>query len=277
MLRNKLWVPALLLSLLWGCGGAQPDLKAKEYKGRLEDTSIGLSFQCPESWEVRENVDGHRAIARSPLEGPQDTFQENMVVTGPLKGSLSEVRTRVEGELKKLKGFKLLAAPQDIVDFDHQTNGLQLHCRTYLQARPLGGFWMVSFTSTSSDFARHENAFVGIMANFGKPLAPQTSPTPATSPSANPSEAPISATPETPATSTPVPLASPGDSSPPATSNTPMATSTPAASSTPVSPSTPAVSPTPGASPIQASPAPVNSAAPVSRATPPASATPKSK
>jgi hypothetical protein len=235
MLNRKHLAPLVLLTLLYGCGGAQPDLKAKEYKGRLEDKALQLSFQCPEKWEVRENVMGHRAIARSPLESPTDDFQENMVVTGPLKGTLAEVRSHCESEFKKLKDYQTLPSPSDILDFDHQRDGLKLHCRAYLQARPGGDFWMVSFTSTAADFPRHEAEFVAIMATFGKPLPPLTpSPTPALSGSATPAATPV-------ATATPTAEATPGSGTPtPAAVDS--ATPTPAHTATPGGP-TPATTP----------------------------------
>jgi len=234
MLNRRHLAPLVLLSLLWGCGGAQPDLKAKEYKGRLEDKKMELTFQCPPKWEVRENVNGHRAIARSPLESPKDNFQENMVVSGPLKGTLPEVRGRCESEFKKLKDFKALPSPSDIVDFDHERDGLKLHCRVYLQARPSGDFWMVSFTSTAADFPRHEPEFVAIIATFGKPLpADSPSPAPAASGSPAPASTAIPASPTaSPVAATATPAPAPPTPSPAVSPTIRPGTPTPIATST---------------------------------------------
>ena len=240
MLKRRLWAPLVLLSLLWGCGGSQTNLKAKEYNGRLEDKEMALSFQCPATWEVRENVSGHRAIARSPLESPQDDFQENMVITGPLKGSLQEVHDRCESEFKKLQDYKPLSSPPDILDFEHQRDGMKLHCRAYLEPRPAGDFWMVSFTSTAKDFQKHEAEFVAIMSTFGKPL-PELPPTPTPGVSGTPAASPTAAASATP---TAAALATPTSSPLPAT---PVASSTPAPAPAPAASgsATPTARPTP--------------------------------
>lgn len=244
---------ALLLSL-FGCGGRAGNMKAQEYKGHFEATKEGLVFQCPTSWDIRENVEGHRVIARSPLESKTDTFQENLVVSGPVPAaSLEEMHTKAESELKKLDHYQAQAAPADVLDFDYQFNGQDLHGRAYLlKLKDKNEYWLAQFTDARADFPGHEAAFVQIMASWG--MAPGTTPTPVVNvpSSATPAASPTpegSTTPaetSTPAASaTPVTPATPVASSTPVTGATPAAPSTPAASSTPVASATPVVSPTP--------------------------------
>ena len=56
MFNRKHLVPLALLLTLFGCGGNPGNMKAKEYKGHFEDEKQGLIFQCPTSWDIRENV-----------------------------------------------------------------------------------------------------------------------------------------------------------------------------------------------------------------------------
>lgn len=206
----------LILLFLCGCGGSPTDLKAKEYKGRLEDRAQGLAFQCPEKWEIRENVHGHRAIGRSPRENPKDAFQENVVVSGPLTGtSAEEVLAASQTQLaKELKGYKQLSATATQLDFVHEQQGQKLRCRQLLHPHPKGGFWVVTFSSSEAEFARWEPEFGKIWASFGAPLpAASATPTPAASPPATPA---VVATPAPVATpvATPRPTLTPGASSP---------------------------------------------------------------
>ncbi len=114
-----------------------------------------------------------------------------------------------------------MAAPADILDFDYQFNGQDLHSRVYLnKIRDKNEYWLVQFTDAKADFPGHEAAFVGIMATWG--LQPGASPTPIVN------GPPASATPvvtQTPAaTATPVATATPAATTP---------TPAPAASATP--------------------------------------------
>lgn len=208
---------ALLLFSLWGCGGEQPELKAKEYKGRFEDKVQGISFTCPEKWEVRENIHGQRVIARSPLEAAQDGFQENLVVTGPiLSADLSSAFEKVGSDLQsQLKDFKEHARSTSQLDFSHKLEGQTLKARSYLLAGAQEQqFWLYTFTSTDSEFARWEKPFQAIAATFRQPLVSSTpTPTPA-----------ASATPE--ASPRPLSTLTPG---PPASSPTPQGSATPLA------------------------------------------------
>ena len=223
MFKRRHLVPLALLLTLFGCGGSTANMKAKEYKGHFEDAKQGLIFQCPTSWDIRENVEGHRVIARSPLEKDKsDKFQENLILSGPVAAaSLDEVRAQAEADYKKLDHYQSLAAPADILDFDYQFNGQDLHSRVYLnKIRDKNEYWLVQFTDAKADFPGHEAAFVGIMATWG--LQPGASPTPIVN------GPPASATPvvtQTPAaTATPVATATPAATTP---------TPAPAASATP--------------------------------------------
>jgi len=231
MFNRRHLVPLALLLTLFGCGGNAASMKAKEYKGHFEDAKQGLIFQCPTSWDIRENVEGHRVIARSPLEKDKgDKFQENLIVSGPVAAaSLDEVRAQAEVEYKKLDHYQSLAAPADILDFDYQFNGQDLHSRVYLnKIQDKNEYWLVQFTDAKADFPSHEAAFVGIMATWG--LQPGGTPTPIVN-------------------------------GPPA-SATPAATQTPAATATPVVTATPAAVAT--ATPVVTTPTP----APAASATP---------
>ena len=137
MLNHKHLVPLALLLILFGCGGNPANMKAKEYKGHFEDSKQGLIFQCPTSWDIRENIEGHRVIARSPLEKASgDKFQENLIVTGPLPAtSLEDIHAQCETDFKKLEHYQALGAPPDILDFDYQFKGQDLHARAYLSKR----------------------------------------------------------------------------------------------------------------------------------------------
>ncbi len=211
MAKHTSWIPITLLFLLWGCGGAQPDLKAKEYKGRFEDKAQGVSFTCPEKWEVRENIHGQRVIARSPLESRQDSFQENLVVTGPLPGkSQQEVRDQVVQDLKsQLTKFAEEKSDNDSLDYVHELDGQSLKCRSYvLPGAKDGEFWLYTLNSTAKEFVRWEKPFAEISSTFHKPIV-EFSPTPSQS-----------ATPATTAT--------------PEASVTPAATATPGVTTTPV-------------------------------------------
>lgn len=181
MAKHTSWIPITLLFLLWGCGGDQPDLKAKEYKGRFEDKVQGVSFTCPEKWEVRENIHGQRVIARSPLESRQDRFQENLVVNGPLKGdSQPEVVEQVTQDLKsQLTKFSEEKGEGDGFEYLHQQEGQALKCRSYvLPGAKSGEFWLYTLSSTADDFARWDKPFREISATFHKPIV-EVSPTPA--------------------------------------------------------------------------------------------------
>lgn len=249
MLNHRHLVPLALLLTLFGCGGRAGNMKAKEYKGHFEVAKEGLLFQCPTSWDIRENVEGHRVIARSPLESKSDTFQENLVVSGPVAAtSLEEMRTKAETELKKLDHYQALASPADVLDFDYQFSGQELHGRTYLlKLKDKNEYWLAQFTDAKADFPTHEAAFVQIMASWG--LAPGETATPivnvpvgTATPAASGTPTPaVSATPSAPDTATPAASPTPAISGTP----TPSAPSpTPSASAS----ATPAVSPTPAAS-----------------------------
>lgn len=198
-------------------------MKAKEYKGHFEDAKQGLIFQCPTSWDIRENVEGHRVIARSPLDKAKgDKFQENLIVSGPLAAaSLDEMRAQAEAEFKKLDHYQSLPAPSDILDFDYQFNGQDLHGRAYLsKLKDKNEYWLLQFTDAKADFPAHEATFVEIVATFGVPAG--SSPTPVINPPAATVTPAVSATPA--ATATPVVSATPALATPtpaPAVSATP--------------------------------------------------------
>jgi hypothetical protein len=254
MRTRKVWIAPLLLGVLWGCGGSQPDLKAKEYKGMFQDKAAGLSLRCPEKWEIRENVEGHRVIARSPLESRQDNFQENLVVTGPIQaGTVEEALAAVETDLQgKLDGYKKLdSSVPGALAYTHLLKGVALQCRAHFQPNPKGGFWLLLFTSTTADFNRFQGEFDGIVATFGQPL-PEITPSPTPGASSSPTTAPTAGQVEVPPESTPA-----------------GATATPApASATPAQASaTPAVAPATPAAPAATTPAPA-AATPAAVATP---------
>lgn len=243
MLNRRHLVPLALLLTLFGCGGRAGNMKAQEYKGHFEAAKEGLVFQCPTSWDIRENVEGHRVVARSPLEGKNDKFQENLVVSGPIPAtSLEDMRAKAETELKKLDHYQAQASPADILDFDYQFSGQELHGRAYLlKLKDKDEFWLAQFTDARADFPTHEAAFVQVMASWG--LAPGSTATPVVNAPAATDTPAASATAAPAASATPTPVLSATPSAP--------GTSTPAAaSSTPSAPAsaTPAVSPTPAAS-----------------------------
>lgn len=241
MLNHKQLVPLALLLILFGCGGNPANMKAKEYKGHFEDSKQGLIFQCPTSWDIRENIEGHRVIARSPLEKEKgDKFQENLIVTGPLPAaSLQEIHARCEADFKKLDHYQALGGLADILDFDYQYNGQDLHGRAYLsKLKDRNEYWVAQFTDAKADWPAHEAVFVQVMATFG--MAPGATPTPIVN--VVPTETPG-------ATATPVGTATPE------ASVTPLVTATPVASPTPVAPATPLTTATPAADP-SASPKP---------------------
>ena len=233
MLNHKQLVPLALLLTLFGCGGNPANMKAKEYKGHFEDSKQGLIFQCPTSWDIRENIEGHRVIARSPLEKAKgDKFQENLVVTGPVSAtSLEEVHAQCEAEFKKLEHYQALPGLPDILDFDYQFKGQDLHARAYLiKLKDKNDYWVMQFTDAKADWPAHEAVFVQVMSTFG--MAPGATPTPVVN--IVPTETPgTSATPAgtaTPeATATPVTTATPPSSPTPMGSATPLTTATPAA------------------------------------------------
>jgi hypothetical protein len=201
-------------------------MKAKEYKGHFEDAKQGLIFQCPTSWDIRENVQGHRVIARSPRDPKEDKFQENLVVSGPFPAaSLEEMHALAESDLKKLDHYQALPATNDILDFDYQFDGQELHGRAYLwKIKDKNEYWLAQFTDSKADWPAHEAVFVEIMSSWG--MAPGTTPTP------------IVQT---------VPTATPAASETPVASSTPMTSPTPAATPTPVTSPTPVTQPAVGA------------------------------
>lgn len=242
---KKAMLAPLLLAILCGCGGRNTNLKASEYRGKFQDQQIGLSFVCPERWEVRENVQGHRVVARSPLENRQDPFQENLVVSAvPGAQDTAAALMQAESDFKaKLEGFQRLETPgaaSDVLLFQHQLKGQQLQCRAHFLANPRGGVWMLLFTSTAKDFPRWQTEFDNIAASFGKTIPELLhSPTPGVAT-------------ETPAgTETPAPSASQTPSTPTATPTeyTPAAAPLTATPAEPETSSTPeeSVSPTPAA------------------------------
>lgn len=238
MLNRRHLVPLALLLTLFGCGGNPASMKAKEYKGHFEDAKDGLIFQCPTSWDIRENIEGHRVIARSPLDQAKgDKFQENLIVSGPVAAaSLDEMHAQAEAEFKKLDGYQAQAGTADILDFDYKFNGQDLHSRAYLnKVKDKNAYWLVQFTDAKADFPSHEAAFVQIMATWG--LQPGASPTPVANPPASGTPAPASPTPAVSST----PAATPSASASPAPAVTPAASATPATRSTP----SPAASATP--------------------------------
>ncbi|MFN8611033.1 MAG: hypothetical protein U0931_26055 [Vulcanimicrobiota bacterium] len=242
MLNRRHLVPLALLLTLFGCGGRAGNMKAKEYKGHFEDPKQGLIFQCPTTWDIRENVEGHRVIARSPREGQADKFQENLVVSGPVAAaSLEAMHTQAENEFKKLDHYQAQAAPPDILDFDYEFKGQALHARAYLsKVKDKNEFWLAQFTDDKGDFPTHEAVFVQIMSSWGQ--APGSTPTPIvnTAPSGTPEGSP---TPPTAATATPSASATPAASLTPAQSPPPPASATPARTPTPVG--APTATPTP--------------------------------
>ena len=232
MLNRRTLVPLALLLTLFGCGGGGGNMKAKEYKGHFEDAKQGLIFQCPTSWDIRENVEGHRVIARSPRDPKEDKFQENLVVSGPIAAaSQEEIHGKAEAEFKKLDHYQAQPAPGDILDFDYQFEGQDLHGRAYIwKIKDKNEYWLAQFTDAKADWPAHEAVFVQIMSSWG--MAPGTTPTPIVQPAVqtSPSATPAAVT------------ATPAANSTPVASATPVASPTPAATATPTSPTpTPAV------------------------------------
>ncbi len=213
-MNPKICVPLLLLASLFGCGGQPTDIKAKEYKGHFEDKNDGLFFSCNTTWEVRENIQGQRVIARSPREGANDPFQENLVISGPYAGETeAEARATAQAQLAKLPGFALKG--EDPLDFVHQQQKLNLRCQAAFIKNPKGGYWMATFTSTDVHFPAKVAEWDKIRATMSgqKTAAPATpvvaSPTPAVKLTATPA-----ATPKASATPAVVPTATPKVSAP---------------------------------------------------------------
>ena len=185
MLKHISW---FCLLILVGCGGQPTDLKPKEYRGRFEDKKDGISFVCPGRWEVREFVHGSRVICRSAPENAQDTFQENLVVGGPIPGkTVEEARQQAAADLKaQLTDYQEQVTSPQAIDFTHTQNGQKLRAHAQFLAHPGGGFWMATLTSTDADYKRWEWDFNNILNSLGKPLPTPTPAPKAKTPSPTP-------------------------------------------------------------------------------------------
>lgn len=243
--------PLLLLTLA-GCGGGNAqNLKPKDYHGQFEDTAQGLSFRCPSQWDVRENVQEARVIARAPLEAKDDPFRENLVALGPLKvADVATARTSTQATLRaQLEKYQEFPSEGDALLYTYEEKGRALESRAhFLPAKPTG-VWMVVFTSTPDKYAAWAPEFDAVVKTFGQPLPkPEGSATPA-----------VTMTPAVTATPLYVPLG--GGTPAPGSSESAAATSTPAAASaTPVA--TPASSSaTPAPASGTATPTPASGAA----------------
>ena len=116
----KRWtVLCLSVWLLFMVGGAAAAQKLDFVQ--YDSPAYGVGILYPGTWEKLENFQGTVAAFRAPLEGPQDTFRENVNIMG---GNLpsqpmdldSYIKMNLEELQKSFGNFALTSSKKDTID-----------------------------------------------------------------------------------------------------------------------------------------------------------------